>query len=325
MAFALISPLARAQTSPKVAAEALFREGRRLVDAGQFREACEKFSASQRLDAAVGTLLNLGLCYERIGRTATAWATYHEAIATARSTGQAEREKIAKERAAALEPALARLAIVVSPEAVAAQPQITRDGVTVAPELWGMTTPVDPGEHVIEARAAGKKPWSLTTSSTERATTTAAVPALEDDVSLAMPAPSPSPDETAHLSSDADTAHVWSGQKTGSIVLVAVGAIAGTVATVEGLRVLSKKNDAESLCPGWACAEPQNSQTNALLSDATQARTLAFVAGGVGVASVIGAAWLWLGDERSVQGKSGIRIGPTVSRGAVGLGVDGAW
>src|SRR5262249_32964060 len=84
----LIPLVAYGQSSNQVAAESLFREARRLVDAGRYAQACEKFSASQKLDPAVGTLLNLGLCYEKIGRTAAAWATYHEASAAAKATGQ---------------------------------------------------------------------------------------------------------------------------------------------------------------------------------------------------------------------------------------------
>ena len=65
---------AGAQPAPlgndRVAAEALFDEGRNLVAAGKIAEACPKFADSQRLDPSPSTLLNLASCWEKLGRTA---------------------------------------------------------------------------------------------------------------------------------------------------------------------------------------------------------------------------------------------------------------
>src|SRR5512139_3095133 len=63
----------------QAAAEALFLQGGKLKAQGKIEEACNKWAASQRLDPAVGTLLFLGDCYEALGRTASAWATFTEA------------------------------------------------------------------------------------------------------------------------------------------------------------------------------------------------------------------------------------------------------
>src|SRR6186713_2867899 len=97
----------------KVAAESLFADGRRLLAQGKFAEACPKFAESQRLDPAIGTLLNLADCYEKVGRTASAWAAFREAAALSHHGGDAKREAVAKERAAALEAQLSTLAIAV--------------------------------------------------------------------------------------------------------------------------------------------------------------------------------------------------------------------
>src|SRR5262245_37563455 len=51
------------------AAEALFREGRQLMDSGAIAQACVKFEESLRLDPALGTMLNLAVCEERAGNT----------------------------------------------------------------------------------------------------------------------------------------------------------------------------------------------------------------------------------------------------------------
>ncbi len=53
-------------------ADRLFQEGRDLLAAGKPDEACAKFELSIKKDPrAVGTLLNLALCNERLGKLAT--------------------------------------------------------------------------------------------------------------------------------------------------------------------------------------------------------------------------------------------------------------
>src|SRR4051812_6541321 len=85
----------------KATAESLFVEGRRLLAAGKYAEACPKFAESQQIDSGLGTLLNLGDCYEKNGQTASAWASFREAASTAARSSDS-REKVARDRAAAL-------------------------------------------------------------------------------------------------------------------------------------------------------------------------------------------------------------------------------
>src|SRR6266498_1038121 len=84
LAFVLLAHLpgaASAQVSAenRAAAQALFDLGRTLITSGRAEEACPKFEESQRLDPGVGTQLNLADCYDRTGRTASAWTLYIEA------------------------------------------------------------------------------------------------------------------------------------------------------------------------------------------------------------------------------------------------------
>src|SRR5262249_18506399 len=73
------------------AAEAMFQEGKRLLSEGQTAEACARFASSFAIEASSGTLLNLALCHETQGKTATAWAEYRAAARLARSQGRDDR------------------------------------------------------------------------------------------------------------------------------------------------------------------------------------------------------------------------------------------
>src|SRR5262252_2904619 len=107
-----------AQTAAdKAAAEALFDQGRAAMQEGDFGKACGLLERSQHIDPGVGTLLYLAECYERAGRTASAWATFREAADAADRARESGRARIGRDRAARLEPLLSRLSILVAPEA----------------------------------------------------------------------------------------------------------------------------------------------------------------------------------------------------------------
>lgn len=154
------APVARAENSSDAAvAQALYDEGRALMSAGREAEACPKFEESQRLDPGSGTLINLALCYEKTSRLASAWSTYLSAAAAVQASGNAEREKGAREYAARLAPNVSRLCIVVPAEARAPNLGVWRDGTEVGAAQWGIELPIDDGEHTIVARAPGFTDW----------------------------------------------------------------------------------------------------------------------------------------------------------------------
>jgi hypothetical protein len=146
----------------KATAQALFDAAKRLLTEGKYSEACPKFAESQRLDPAPGTLLNLADCYERSGLTASAWATWLEAAAATRSAGQTDRERVARDRAAALKSRLVSITIAVPESNRVAGLSIQRDGGAVGMATWGTAVPVDPGAHTIVASAPGRRGWQTT-------------------------------------------------------------------------------------------------------------------------------------------------------------------
>jgi hypothetical protein len=142
-------------------AEALFQEGRRLLENGDAATACPKLAESLRLDEATGTLLALAMCHEFEGRLASAWAEYAEVIVRAQREGRPDREQAARRSVRALEPRLSTLTVEV-PDAAAAVDglRVERDGVALAAPAWSTAVPVDPGPHVVGASAPGRRPWS---------------------------------------------------------------------------------------------------------------------------------------------------------------------
>src|SRR4051794_33573309 len=103
-------------TADSQIAQSLFDDGRVLMDAGRFAEACPKFAESQRLEPAAGTLLNLALCHEHEGKTATAWTEFRDALSLAMAAQRKDRQELAELHIATLGPKLTRLSVAVPPD-----------------------------------------------------------------------------------------------------------------------------------------------------------------------------------------------------------------
>jgi hypothetical protein len=158
VAAALYAAPALAEDDSAVIADSLFREGHELFQAGNHADACVKFDRSQKLDPKLNTLLNLALCHQEIGRTATAWAEFTSAAAAAKRDGRTKREEFANERAEALHAVLST--VVLKVEALTPGMAVSFDGRQVATGVLGVPYPVDPGTHTVSATAPGAHPWS---------------------------------------------------------------------------------------------------------------------------------------------------------------------
>jgi hypothetical protein len=269
----------------RAAAEALFNQGRDLMTAGKFAEACPKFEASQQLDPGLGTMLNLAECYEKTGRTASAWAEYREAIPLARAAGSKARQDLATERAQVLQERLSTLTIrAMSGEDPNVHLEVRRDGVALQDAELGSPIPVDPGEHVIEAVAPGKQPWSSKIQvGADAAKVSVEIPALQPTGSGASPTATPVVTATAAPTGapPADKPSSGSAMRTTGLVFGGVGVVGIGLGTFFGLQASSKWSDAKGKCADYPynCgAEGQDLQSSAK-SQATIS-TVMFVAGG---------------------------------------------
>jgi hypothetical protein len=219
-------------------ARALFDEGRRLITAGQVAEACPKFAESQRLDpTAIGVLLNLGDCNERLGKTATAWAAFSEAVVVARRNNDTAGAEEGARRAKLLEPKLARVTIQVPPASRAPGLEVKWDGKPAGEGTWGTAVPVDPGEHTIEASAPGRKGWSGKVSVTAAGTTTAEVPLLVE-----------APANNSAAGPEAAPVPFWRPQRIAGTVIAGAGLVGFGVGAAFTAAMSSKYKDSLDHC-----------------------------------------------------------------------------
>lgn len=168
-------------------AEALFEEGKTLLEQERYDEACEKLKASQAREPKSGTLINLAFCHEKQGKTATAWAEYRAAIALGNDEGRSDFADNAEQFAAAIEPTLARLTLVV-PRSQAAIVTVELDGSPLDPGSFRSAFPVDPGSHQLRATAEGHQPWTGTVEVASFDNQRVVIPEL---IALAPPEPEP--------------------------------------------------------------------------------------------------------------------------------------
>jgi hypothetical protein len=269
------------------AAQTLFNEAKNLAARQQWADACPKLEESQRLSPHMVTLYRLADCYEHIGRTASAWVLFSDAASRARDAGEVDREKVARGRAAALEPTLTRLGILSE----ASGARVTRDGVVVESQQLGLKVPVDPGPHTIAATAPGKKPFNtVVTVSGQGSAVTVTVPPLEDEP------PPPAGDVVAAPTEDSSAQPKTKGGQAPSgsrshlglagAILFGVGLAAAATGVV---LLLAEPSSTGVSCPFSKCALP----------------ALLILPGAV--LTVTGGA-IWLADATSPKSQPGVGV-----------------
>jgi hypothetical protein len=140
-------------------ADQLFAEAKALLSSN-LREACDKFVESLHYNpAAIGTLLNVALCDEKLGHVASAVAKFTEARDRAREQGLPEHLRAAEEHLAALQPNVPHLAIRLTQRLP--ETKVLVDDHVVAPDALGDIA-IDPGEHVVVVGAPDRLPHRAT-------------------------------------------------------------------------------------------------------------------------------------------------------------------
>jgi len=282
-------------------AKALFEDGRRLMTEGKYDAACGFFEQSLAAARGIGTKFNLADCEEHRENFSKAQALFLEVAEQAREAGQADRERLARDRAAAIDEKLAHLQI----DQDAPPADIVLDGRTLTGAEALELLAIPPGKHRITASAPGKKAWTKEIDVPKAGMfAIVTVPRLEDAPASAahrlsaapviVPASPPSEPLT-----DTDPNRGRDARRA-ALVLGGIGLGATIVGVGFGLQTLADNHDAKRVCPtSVGCSDTDVSQHATFISDARRARTLSYVGFGVGAAALTSAAVLYFTAPRA--------------------------
>lgn len=222
---ALAPCAAFAQTSQ---ADEVFFQARQLAAAGNYAEACPMFEKSQAMRPGIGTLLNLGDCYEKLGDAARAYKTFRDARDAAKRAGD-PRESVATSRLAALESRVTVVTVTIERASDVSGLAIQLDGHALErTELADLV--VERGTHTLVATAPTKTPLAITLDATGTTATAAiAFPVVAD-------------------THEQPSTRARSPQRTIGVVVAGVGLVSIIVGSVMGGLSLANKGTGNQHC-----------------------------------------------------------------------------
>jgi hypothetical protein len=243
-------------------AEALFRQGRQALEAKNYREACPKFAESQRLEPAAGTLMNLATCEEKLGKLASAWQHWKEAIDALPPSD--DRISFARGRVNDLEKKLPKLRVTLA----GAGGKVFRDEIELGPASQGVMLPVDPGPHVVTVQLEGHLPEKATVEVAEG----------EEKQIEVHPGPIDSHAHEVHADIVAKPRPRTLGWVVGGIGVAGVG-----TAAVSGLMLVNQRSKVQTLCPEKSCTTQEGVDAAATGKTLLVVNTAGWIVGAVGV------------------------------------------
>lgn len=307
---ALAPALASAQPRDPTAADALFRDGRALLKEKNYAAACPKLEESYRLDPAAGTLFNLAQCEEGRGRLASAHERWQGLIDTLTAAGKLadERLPIARERVAALGPRVPRLTIRLK-RGAPDETIVLRDGVELRGPSLNAALPVDPGEHVIVARAAYRKDAETRVTLAASETREIEVAPGGEDGTRPAPAAASAPAPVPPPAPPPAAAEGTSGRRTAGYVIAGVG-VAGVVgAGVTGLMLSAKRSTVEGHCdPGTRVCDAEGADAASSGKTLLHVNTALWAVGLLGAG--VGAYLILSGDDAAPRTSLGVHATP---------------
>lgn len=301
-ALVVLAAPAYAQVKTSDADEA-FKEGRELLKAGKYAEACEQFEKSEHLDPQNGTRFNIAECDEHIGKVATALAIYRDLV---EHDSNEKRKAASQERIDDLASKVAQLVVQVAgkPAHLAVRLGERRIEPNKAIEL-------DYGDYTVSVLADGMTDYTGKVSLQNPGRVVLAVvlaPAggaasRGEPEKTDKPEPTEKPDKPDKPEPEDDTEPPKSHRKVYAIGAMTIGGASLIAGVVAGIAASSKWNDAKAACGGTTTCTNQADLTtaNALRDDASRKATLATIFVLAGAAIGGGGVYLWLTDDSSTH------------------------
>ncbi|MBI5533347.1 MAG: tetratricopeptide repeat protein [Deltaproteobacteria bacterium] len=283
----------------------LYKEGLTLADQGRWSEAVEKFRQVVSIRSAPPALFTLGQAEEKLGRLASAERTYERALADARATNNPQVADASIRAIAALTPRVPRLIVRLDRSVVGLDP--TTIVATVDGERIALDTPtkVDPGDHVVRARAPGKSTFEAKALLVQSRT-------FEVLLQFVAEGAPPAPTSSAGLGDPNGPPASSSASRpfpVGPALLAGAGLALGIVGYVVRANGKSDYDSASDQCPGGSCPN------QALVDDSNSGRNRMItgtVVLGMGIAAVAGAGVWWaVGSSRSNAPRVGLQVRPS--------------
>lgn len=332
--FALLSlsGTAGAQTDAanKAAARSLGLEGIQLAMDGNCEAALDKLTRANQLYFAPTIAVWLGECQIKQGQlvagTETLQRVVREPLAPDAPTAFRSSQMRAQTLLDETLPRLANLTVNVQAPA-GAQYEVRFDGQVLPGAVIGVSHPVDPGKHVVEATGAGLVPVTESITLPDGGTDTLTLSLLPEqaDEPPARAASVPVATDTSAAGQPTPDAGVTSGNrgmKVAGYSALAVGGLGIIAGSAFGISATRQRNDLDDVCPKKACPESARSDYDAMKSSATVS-TVGFVIGGIGLAAGAGLLIVAHGGEHrtSAERHPGprVHVAPVVGLGSAGL------
>lgn len=263
-------------------------------------------------------LQGVAQCYDKIGKTASAWAKYRELQVEFKVHGDTEHSQAAGARAEELGKILSTLTI--KRQSTDATGFLLRlDSEEVPQVMIGTKINVDPGQHVLQATAPGFEVWETKIVVGARPEAREVqLPAL-----VAKGASSGQPVEGAPA-----PPFTWGAQRTVGVVLGVVGLVGLGTGSAFTVKMVGKNNDSLAYCPTGPtrCYAPGVALRNQAI-DAAHIATGTFIAGATLLA---GGIVVFLTAPSGAPNKPDTRtaqaqLRPIVGPGLAGVALQGVW